>query len=177
MTNTELKNALDALNTNRLVCDVTEWLVEKAKANRDYQEDLYIYINEDGSYELENFVNVGGNSWIADPEALWITKHAPSGDEWSDMVDDIAELAEIIDEALEVLIENVAQWANCDEEDVSLLDAIDYVRNGDCDYDDKLQEFWEEDVENTRWEYEEYAREIVDDFVECLYEQVKGGDI
>lgn len=177
MKKSELKKALDALNTNRLVCDVTEWMVEKAKENHDYQEDLYIYISENGSYELENFVNVGGNSWIADPDALWMTAHKPSGADWSDMVDDIAELAEILDEALEVLIENVAQFANCDEEDVSMTDAIDYVRNGDCDYDEKLQEFWEDDIENLRWDYEEQASEIVDDFCESLYEQLEGGEI
>lgn len=177
MKNAEFLKALDALNTNRLVCDVTEWLVEREKANCDYQEDLYIYIRENGSYELENFVNVGGNSWIADPDALLLTAHKPLEVNWADIVNDIAELAEIIGEPLENLIENVALWADCDAEDVSLLDAISYV--GGLDYADKFQEYWESVIEGTRWEIAEQAAEIVDDFCGCLYEQLnqEGGDI
>lgn len=45
-------------------------LIDRLRENeieeRPYQIDLYLYLNDDGIAELEDFTNIGGNSWLND---------------------------------------------------------------------------------------------------------------
>lgn len=154
MKNTELLTALRLIDHKKLIDDVAAWKMEQDKGCVDYQCDLYMHLSQDGSYTLETFVNVGGNSW-SDDDHITLCSYTAESDMWDD-IQDIAELADIIGEPLEYVIESVAEWASCDPEDVSLLDAIAWCKG--CENDawcDRIDEAW---------------RDRIDEFATCYYD-------
>lgn len=162
MTNTELLAALRAIDRSKLISDVQYWKMQQDKECIDYQVDLYMYLNPDGSYLLDTFENVGGNSWLED-DHITLCSHTSECDMWDD-IEDIADLAEIIDEPLEYVIEEVSAWADCDPEDVSLIDAIAWCKGIENeDWCDRVYEAWCDSINECAREYYYWAKETVNE--------------
>lgn len=47
-----------------VVEEIIRMLMEHDIDHTSYQEDIYLYIHEDGTGEVTTFTNVGGNSWL-----------------------------------------------------------------------------------------------------------------
>lgn len=60
----------DLQNADELREELIELLIRHDVNRCEYQTDIYLYEEEDGSGRLEEFVNVGGNSWLDDDHML-----------------------------------------------------------------------------------------------------------
>ena len=53
-------------NEDEIISQLEEILKKNDIEMPQYQEDIYLYIDENGIGTLETFTNVGGNSWLND---------------------------------------------------------------------------------------------------------------
>ena len=155
---TNIREVLDAL-ADRLEQDAIEEL--------PYQVDIYLYIR-DGKAELDDFVNVGGNSWLDDDHYLLHTLPQHNDRGCFDLFDSIPSAAEVLDVTEEYLIHRA--WEYVYDEDPGELSSIDYsdvydmIRHSE-DLTDKLQAIFEEYVrDNLRCDIEEQALDILNRF-------------
>ena len=57
-------------NYNGLVEELIEMLARLDAEHSNWQTDIYIYIDEQGDWVLDDYMNVGGNSWRNDDHIL-----------------------------------------------------------------------------------------------------------
>lgn len=118
-------------------CDVLDAIVE-AKMDHDircckYQEDVYLYIDDNGTGSIEIFVNVGGNSWIDDDHITVCCMKEYLGD-WTDTFETEDAIASVLDCSCEHLIESVREWLEAttgdqyEQDEIKYNDVYDYVR-------------------------------------------------
>lgn len=123
-----------------------------------YQEDIYLYIDDNGAGRVELYTNVGGNSWMDDDH---VTSYAMKAD-YDDKIDrllmwfdDAAELADYIEATVPET-----------DEDGDEIDAAEYlrekVRAGEIDIDAA----WAYYKEMTDGDAAEQAATIVDAWIE-----------
>ena len=53
-------------NYPEIVNEMVKMMIEFDRECNKYQTDVYLYVDENGNGTLEQFVNVGGNSWLND---------------------------------------------------------------------------------------------------------------
>ncbi len=99
----ELKNRQAVID--QIVCMLMEHDID----HTSYQEDIYLYIDDNGVGTVETFVNVGGNSWLDDDH---ITVRCMSEDytDWTDFVPEIGSVADVLGWEVHTLRERVAAW-------------------------------------------------------------------
>lgn len=57
---------MELKNYDELIPQIARMMLEHDKAHTCYQEDIYLYVDENGTGTLKLFQNVGGNSWLDD---------------------------------------------------------------------------------------------------------------
>lgn len=60
-------------NSEQIVAELAALLKIFDCELRNYQTDVYIYLHDDGTASLSEFVNVGGNSWLDDDHRVLYT--------------------------------------------------------------------------------------------------------
>lgn len=131
---------------------------------RNYQTDVYMYIDGSGVASLEEFVNVGGNSWLDDAH---ITIY--SDREHYNTHVEAFEDAETLAEAAGITMEDVAKWVDPEEPEedaVSFNDVREYIMVHDGPYD-RMREAYN-DLLPDFCEYEQAAEEILDGALNTL---------
>ena len=53
-------------NYEGLVEKLTDMIIDLDVENAPFQVDVYLYVDEEGDWSLDEFINVGGNSWRND---------------------------------------------------------------------------------------------------------------
>lgn len=53
-------------NYDEIADELAEMLKNYALAQNEFQTDVYLYVKKDGTAELDEFTNAGGNSWLND---------------------------------------------------------------------------------------------------------------
>lgn len=165
-------------NREVVVEQLTEMLVDFAKAMRNYQTDVYLYYNtEEQTAELDTFVNVGGNSWLNDDHyTIYSDKeHFESvfdsyGDEKELLAAatnyDTAKADEVFHQIMEKVAEDEDEdIENISPDDVTYTDVRDWIMNADDLYD-TLCNVYADEVEDMRADYAQQAEDIISRFEE-----------
>jgi len=167
----EINSFWDLKNADELFDEIIEKLKQFDKDQNQYDTDVYLYVNDDMTGYLEDFVNVGGNSWLDDDHyTLWTDKQRYT--DWSDFWQTEGEIADALDMTLDELCQEVADYLNritkssdYVADDVDYHDIYDYINDERDDYKDTLidieQDYYDTELES---EYRDRASEIVDVF-------------
>ena len=153
----EIKNRQDIIN------ELTEMLMNYDKElNHNYQTDVYCYIDEDGNATLDEFINVGGNSWRDDDHYVVYTDKEHYEDEFDVLgIHNINDISSIIDIDRDELIKETRKYEEIDEdEDVDYFDVYHYVKNNN-DYMNAIHNAYYDYVEDGRADYYCKACELV----------------
>lgn len=153
----------DLANFDEIRDEFIEMLISFAKEARQYQTDVYLYVDEaTNTGELYEFTNVGGNSWLDDDHYV-LYRDKQHNENVFDWYNDIDELAYVIGISEEQLIAETADFVELDIDDVDYNDVIYYIRHKD-EYLDAVNAAYCDAVEDMRPEYTSQADEIIAEF-------------
>lgn len=168
---------LEIKNREAIIEQLTEILMQFDKDCNQYQTDVYLYYDaENQTAELDTFVNVGGNSWLDDDHyTIYCDKeHYENFWDWYQNSAEFADVLEIPNTELEF---ETRQYHEYDEDtELDWSDFRDYLKSVD-DYTEKLQQAYNDCIDEMQPDYAEKAEEIMKRFdEECNYyeEQAKG---
>ncbi len=66
---------MEIKNRNQIIEELAGIMLQADLDHNNYQTDIYLYLSEDGTATLDEYINVGGNSWLNDDHyLLWIDK-------------------------------------------------------------------------------------------------------
>lgn len=160
----EIKNKQDIIN------ELTEMLVNYDKElNSNYQTDVYCYIDEDGNATLDEFINVGGNSWRNDDHYVVYTDKEHYKNEFECLgISNINDISSIVNIDYDDLIKETREYEEIDEdEDVDYFDVCHYVKNNDY-YTNIIHNAYLDHVEDGRADYYRKACELVRELEENI---------
>lgn len=153
---------MEIKNFNALAEALTNMLIMFAKEGRRYQTDIYLYVDDEANATLEEFVNVGGNSWLDDDHiCLYSDKeHFEDHIDWICETSDFATVLELSQEQLDEETRTYHDYE--DDDDLSYSDYEDFVRHTE-DYNDKIREAYEACIDEMRPNYYYDALRILED--------------
>ena len=137
-------NKFTFANHDELISEIEKKLCWIYGSFLRYETQIYIRLNEDGTGELEQYEDVGGNSWRVG-ENLYIAKIVPptfdnAVDQYEQYDDAIAELANVLGMEREQLIEDTRKYNHWDEYDeITSSDVREYIKHND-ELNDKVSE-------------------------------------
>ena len=163
----EISSFWDLRNADALRDEIIEKLKQFDKDMNPYQTDVYLYVSDDMTGELYDFVNVGGNSWLNDDHYFLFADRQHYGD-WTDYWQTEGEIADALGMTLDELKQEVLDsWNDPDYEldDVSFSDIADYINDNRDDYRDTLYQIYYDAIDSDfEVEYSDRADEIIRDF-------------
>lgn len=161
---TIIKNVCELLDT------LTERLMKDAIDCCNYQIDLYLYVDDQGNARIEDFINVGGNSWMQDDHYCLHTLREHLGDERFDAYDTIESLAGALEMNPLALINKAWMYNYGGEEDAPGFSEIGFtdveicIQNDD-ELSDKLTAAYNSLIrDDLASEYREQAIDIINYF-------------
>lgn len=169
MKKNELKEALKRIDRDALEADVKRFLMYYDKTACGYEIDLYLYLDDTRpeGYYVDEFTNVGGNSWLND-DHYTLTRKTDCL-EWWDYINDIDELAYALGAPLEDIIEGCAMYFDKDPEDISLSDAREWIESEDLsNWQDCLESYAAGIIEENEGYYNDAAADIVAEFFDDM---------
>ena len=139
-------------NYDEIADELAEMLKNYALAQNEFQTDVYLYVKEDGTAELDEYTNVGGNSWKDDDHITIYSDMSHSGGEPIDY-------AGILDMTNEELEDKVREFHGMEaEEDVTLSEIKEYLEeNPELEFEKKFEELVIE-----TGDFQQQAMEILD---------------
>lgn len=157
-------------NEDELIKELTEMLKQFDKDMNSYQTDVYLYYDETTqTATLDTFVNVGGNSWLADDHyTIYCDKE--HYDDWGDYYQDEGYIADVLDISLEQLHTETKRYHNYDDEDIAdpeiepVYSEIEEYTNSRDDYSEKLLKDYYDYIDGLESEYAQKAEEIIERF-------------
>lgn len=150
---------MEITNRDSVINELASILQRLDKELRKYQTDIYAYAKEDGTVELYEFVNIGGNSWLNDDHTT-IYKDGPRYVGKIDFFTTVEELADAVGLTVEKLTAEAKSFYDLDDDDrISTQDVYQYVAET---YDDKIDEAF--DALDFDVDYSERAEEIISDY-------------
>lgn len=122
------------INNYQAVLDqIVELMMQHDIECTTYQQDIYLYIDDDGNGSVDLFANVGGNSWIDDDHiTVCCMKECTSS--WSDEFQDTEQIADVLGVSEYTFVESVREWLEVrtgwkyEHDDIGYDDAYNYVR-------------------------------------------------
>lgn len=150
-------------NMEAVAEQLAQMLMEFDKECNSYQTDVYLYVKEDGTAYLEEFVNVGGNSWLDDDHYTIYTdkEHFEEPLDWFGCP---GEFADFLGIQWEAFYNNVKSWLYYWDQSIDAEDL------GDDDYEIDLSECQEYAKSNP--EILEKLTEAYNDYIEGMYSSV-----
>lgn len=162
-------------NMNEVLESIVTMMMQHDKDHTRYQEDIYLYMQEDGTASVKLFANVGGNSWIDDDHYTVARLHEAYGD-WSDCFTTICDIADAIGWSKQTLLEHAAAWYSetyddpADASDMSYGDVRDFIKAHEP-LQDQITAAEADELENHRSEYAERAQMALDGVLEEMEER------
>jgi len=163
----------DLKNANELFDEFVQYLMDfDSMHNRNFETDIYLYVDENLIGTLSLFENPGGNSWKNDDHYLLYTDK-PHYEDWSDYFQTIEEVADalgmssdtLIYEILDSMNENLDEDSMYDESDVDFSDVYAYVSDN---YDMEIENAVDSYIRESRSDYVDSADELIAKFDEDL---------
>lgn len=164
--NKDVFNFYDLKNADALRDEFVDMLMDFDKRPNEYQTDVYLYVNEDGTGELYEFPNVGGNSWLDDDHyTLYSDKqHYEDVLDWYQDEYEIAEaLGKTEDELKEEALVALDLQDDYSIDEIGYKEVIEYVKTNE-EYMDLLFDAYDDVIDGMLSEYEDKADEIIDYF-------------
>lgn len=152
-------------NREAVIEKLTEMLKAFDKAMNRYQTDIYLYLSEDGTATLDEFVNVGGNSWLDDGHYC-IYSDREHFEDLGDWYDDYhtADIAEVVGLTESELIEKTAEFREIEPSEVDSCEIWYFLKSND-EYMEKLQAEYESAIDTDfNGIYSEHAEYIISRF-------------
>lgn len=139
-------------NYDEIADELAEMLKNYALAQNEFQTDVYLYVKEDGTAELDEYTNVGGNSWKDDDHITIYSDMSHFGGEPIDY-------AGILDMTNEELEDKVREFHGMEaEENVTLSEIKEYLEeNPELEFEKKFEELVIE-----TGDFQQQAMEILD---------------
>jgi hypothetical protein len=163
----QISSFWDLRNADALRNEIIEKLKKFDKDMNQYQTDVYLYVQDDMTGELYDFVNVGGNSWLNDDHYFLFADHQHYGD-WTDYWQTEGEIADALSMTLDDLKQEVLDnWndQDYDLDDVGFSDITEYINFKRDDYLDTLYQIYYDAVDNDfESEYSDETDKIIEDF-------------
>lgn len=158
-------------NIDVILNELTEMLMQFDRdLNTGYDTDIYLYYDEETqTARLEEFVNVGCNSWINDDHYTIYTDRQHYN-KWYDDFDDEYTITDYLGIPVEQLMNEVKNYYGYDDDDIgyiSFADIIEYVLHNE-QYKKILRTAYEDDIDYCRDTYEEQAQEIMEIFFDDI---------
>lgn len=160
----EKDNMRQIKNRNQIIQEFADMLMQFDIDMNQYQTDVYLYLAEDGTATLEEFVNVGGNSWRDDDHYTLYTDmehyEAPEYIFESDL--DIGLYWMNLNLSVDQLRKETATDMGLDPEDIETCDIWKYIQKH---YEKEFNAAQKEAI-STGWpeSYTICAEEILSDF-------------
>lgn len=136
---------------------LAELLKQFDKELNQYQTDVYMYIKEDGTADLDTFVNVGGNSWLDDDHYTIYSDR-----QHYDTIYDSFQTNEELLEAAGISADDVPR--EDPDEELEWYEIRDYIKQNE-ELEKRVQEAYEDCLPDD-YEYEENAETIIRCFIE-----------
>lgn len=169
-------------NMEAVAEQLAQMLMEFDKECNSYQTDVYLYVKEDGTAYLDEFVNVGGNSYLND-DHYTIYSDKEHIEEPLDWFGDPGEFADCLGIQWEAFYNNVKSWLYYWDQSIDAEDL------GDDDYEidwsqcqeyaksnpeilEKLTEAYNDCIDEKHSDYIARAWEIIEDAREDLENEV-----
>lgn len=150
---------MEIKNRDEIIDELTEMLMDFDKDMKRYQTDVYCYIDDEGNATLDEFVNVGGNSWRDDEHYVVCVDREHYESEF-DAFQDMCIWASAIGISEEDLIKEVAESEEMDEDEVDHYTVRDYIEHKD-NYMEKIHNDYCEDIDEHRDNYYDRACELI----------------
>lgn len=175
----EVQSFDDFANADKLREELVEWLIRLEIECRNYQTDIYLYAERGEHGEiigsLDDFINVGGNSWLNDDHyTLHCAKeNCRSAYDDAQSVDEFAYFLDIPEAELrEHTVSYLKSINEADDdikpEDVDWNEVCDYISH-DEELDEKFQKAREAWIRSDFTdEFKEQADEIIREFDDDL---------
>lgn len=154
-------------NSEQIVAELAALLKTFDLELRSYQTDVYIYLHDDGTASLSEFVNVGGNSWLDDDHRVLYTDR----EHFDDRFDTFTTIEDLC-YAAGVTPAFVAKVLDVEPDELEWIDVRDYIKRNPV-LENRLDESYSDIVEYN--EYMNIAHTIVYAF-EMQLEEEKEGD-
>lgn len=159
-------------NRQVVVEEIIRMLMKHDMDHTCYQEDIYLYLHDDGTGEVTTFANVGGNSWLND-DHITVYKMPELHTDWSDFVPNMGDIADVLGWSLNSLKERTAAWMcesgwQYDAKDVNYQDVrqfldrhpvlLDQIKDAEesyiktelyCEYQEKAEMLLDEALKET----------------------------
>ena len=166
----ELKNRVE------VVTAIAEAMMEHDAASTPYQEDVYLYVDENGVGRIELFQNVGGHQWV-DDDHITVSILAQCESDWTGCFTTEGDIAIGLDIKYEQLIESVREWKEAadgwqyDEDEIGYNDVYSYLKEHPPLWD-RITDAYEKCV---RDQQEYYIERAVNDLYDALTEADREG--
>lgn len=118
-------------NRQAIVEEIIRMMMEHDMDHTRYQEDIYLYLYDDGTGEVTTFANVGGNSWLND-DHITVYQMPELYTDWTDFVPEIGDIANVLEWDVNTLKERAAAWRcesgwQYDADDMDYQDIRDFL--------------------------------------------------
>lgn len=124
-------------NWTDLVSALADRMLQADIDCNQYQTDIYLYVKDDGSWELEDFVNVGGNNCLNDNH-ITVWRDWEHMENWMDWYKTIGDFADMLEMSVDDLKQTVLDWLNSNDDGIELelddiyySDVADYLKTDD----------------------------------------------
>lgn len=151
-------------NSEQIVAELAALLKTFDLELRPYQTDVYIYLHDDGTASISEFVNIGGNSWLDDDHRV-LYKDREHMETRFDSFQTIEDLCNAVD----VSPEHVAASLGIYPDELEWYDVCEFIQSYEV-YEDRLNTAYEDLLDNC-CEYEQCANEIMYAFEMQLEEE------
>lgn len=161
-------------NYDELIPQIARMMLEHDKAHTCYQEDIYLYVDENGTGTLKLFQNVGGNSWL-DDDHYTLCSLPECNTDWTDTFQDLCSIADALGWTLETLLDRTAAWVSESTgryryaADVEFNDVREFI-NEHYRLRVKIDDAEEQQFEDAFSDYVDEATEILDSFLDGVDE-------
>lgn len=163
-------------NYEEILEQLTKKLIEFDKRKNKYQTDVYMYIDEDTKKaELDEFVNVGGNSWLNDDHITIYSDREHYDDDSIFLMygGSVQSLAEELGISEEQLLKQTREFCHYDEEDEVSWGEIEHYVSSVDEYKDIVDKSYEEVQQECYSNFADSARLIMDEMQIIPAEPVK----
>lgn len=158
-------------NADEITEELAELLIGYTSRLRvDYDTDIYAYYNErTREVTLDEFINVGGNSWLDDDHITIYRDHQKNEDIF-DTYNNKEDLAAALDISEAELTAQVAAYRDEDPEDLNFYDYAQYMI-GNADLMDALEAAYVDAIEANSCICYEIANEIIEKLEDRIIEK------
>lgn len=167
-------------NMNEVLEIIVDMMMTHDKQHTSYQQDIYLYMHDDGTAAVELFANVGGNSWLND-DHYTVMRLMPTNTIWDDYYQTYDDIANGLGWDKQTLFERAASWYSeyydnpADASDMSYGDIYDFIKHHEPLLD-TLEDGVAEQLEDQRSEYAERAQMALDAVLEEINERGEAAD-